>query len=244
MSMRIPGQDTSIRSILFYFIKRGRICMDNKLINIITDEKGQQLVSARELYIGLGLSKSKWARWYKNNIENNEFFKENNDFVRVRLNVEGNDVQDFAITLEFAKHIAMMARTEKSHEYRNYFIQCEKELINSNKLILAKEEIKELKKTIEDFKIATEEAKKQFKPSHKKKLDYNKMIKSLTNNEEEAQIVKDWCFSILQVSKWEDTSVQDSKRILDTITTVARMLTIKNIQQLSLFNNDEVTYGK
>ena len=38
----------------------------------------------------------------------------------------GNEIQDFAISLEFAKHIAMMARTEKSHEYRNYFLECKK----------------------------------------------------------------------------------------------------------------------
>jgi anti-repressor protein len=35
---------------------------------------------------------------------------------------------DFAISIDFAKHIAMMARTEKSHEYRNYFLECEKQI--------------------------------------------------------------------------------------------------------------------
>jgi AntA/AntB antirepressor len=35
------------------------------------------------------------------------------------------DVQDFAITTEFAKHIAMMARTLNGHKYRNYFLELE-----------------------------------------------------------------------------------------------------------------------
>lgn len=98
-----------------------------ELIKIITKD-GKQLVSARELYLGLGLNKTQWSRWYKTNIEKNDFFKENVDWARVRLDVEGNEVNDFAISIEFAKHIAMMARTEKSHEYRNYFIECEKKL--------------------------------------------------------------------------------------------------------------------
>lgn len=94
----------------------------------IKNENGKQLVSARDLYLGLGLNKSQWSRWYPTNIVNNDFFEENIDYIRVRHNVEGNEVQDFAISLEFAKHIAMMARTEKSHEYRNYFLECEKAL--------------------------------------------------------------------------------------------------------------------
>ena len=96
------------------------------LIKITTNDKGQQLVSARELYLGLGLDKSHWKRWSKQNIETNEFFKENVDWIRFAITVNGNEVNDYAITIEFAKHIAMMARTVKSHEYRNYFIECEK----------------------------------------------------------------------------------------------------------------------
>ena len=100
--------------------------MSNELIKITTNEEGIQLVSARELYLGLGFNKTQWSRWNKSNIKENEFFTENIDWIGVRHDVEGNLVQDFVITLEFAKHLAMMARTEKSHEYRNYFLECEK----------------------------------------------------------------------------------------------------------------------
>ena len=103
------------------------------LINITTNEEGKQVVSAKELYLGLGLNKSNWSRWYPKNIESNEYFKENIDWMGVRLYDEGNETMDFAISIEFAKHIAMMARTEKSHEYRNYFIECEKKVVNQFK---------------------------------------------------------------------------------------------------------------
>ncbi|NSA93086.1 phage anti-repressor protein [Clostridium acetobutylicum] len=33
------------------------------------------LVSAKELYLGLGLNKTNWSRWYPKNIQSNEFFK-------------------------------------------------------------------------------------------------------------------------------------------------------------------------
>lgn len=114
----------------------------NKLIKIQMNDEGKQLVSARELYLGLGLNKSNWSRWYPTNILKNDFFNENNDWVGVRHNDEGNEIQDFAISLEFAKHIAMMARTEKSHEYRNYFIECENSLKGQVKELSAKEMLK------------------------------------------------------------------------------------------------------
>jgi anti-repressor protein len=99
----------------------------NNLIKV-TEKNGKQLLSAKELYLGLGLNKTNWSRWYPTNIINNGYFEEEVDWVGVRHVDEGNETTDFAISLEFAKHIAMMARTEKSHEYRNYFIKCEKKL--------------------------------------------------------------------------------------------------------------------
>ncbi|GEQ22494.1 hypothetical protein CBU02nite_30000 [Clostridium butyricum] len=209
--------------------------MENELIKIITNENGDRLVSAKELYLGLGLDKSNWSRWYKSNIQENEFFKENTDWTGVRHNDEGNETMDFAITLEFAKHIAMMARTVKSHEYRNYFIKCEKKLKENTKLISAQQEIKELKNTLDDFKRLTEDAKKMYKPSHKMKLDYSKMIRALTNTDEEYDIVKQWVFANLGYTKWEDACIDDKKKIIDTINTVARLLTIKKMEQLSMF---------
>ncbi len=77
---------------------------------------------------GLGLNKSNWAKWFNKNILNNEFFEEHKDWEGFVLSTNGNETTDFAISIDFAKHIAMMARTEKSHEYRNYFIKCEKKL--------------------------------------------------------------------------------------------------------------------
>lgn len=93
----------------------------NKLINI-KNENGIKSVSAKELYLGLGLNKTNWSRWYPTNITENDFFVQNVDWMVARHNDEATD---FIISIEFAKHIAMMARTEKSHEYRNYFISIE-----------------------------------------------------------------------------------------------------------------------
>ena len=58
------------------------------------------------------------------------------------------------------------------------------------------------------------------------------MIKSLVNTDEEVQVVKDWVFGLLNINKWEDTCTDDSKRIIETITTVSRLLTIKKFEQL------------
>lgn len=133
----------------------------NDLIKI--SDKG--LVSAKELYLGLGLRKQNWSRWYPINIEKDDFFKKDIDYIRVPLREEGNGTMDFAISIEFAKHIAMMAKTKKSHEYRNYFIKCEKELqqpkiltpqqelkLHYQVLETHGEEIKEIKEDIKHFK--------------------------------------------------------------------------------------------
>lgn len=114
----------------------------NELITLKTSEGGKKTVSAKELYLGLGLNETNWSKWYPTNIEKNDFFNEGYDYTGIRHNDEnpkgGRPSIDFEISLEFAKHIAMMARTEKSHQYRNYFLVCESKLKEQQNMIGAK----------------------------------------------------------------------------------------------------------
>nr|WP_315173649.1 phage antirepressor KilAC domain-containing protein [uncultured Flavobacterium sp.] len=96
----------------------------------ITQQRGQQVVSARELHDYLGYDKSQWKRWYEKNILDNPFALENVDyqfFDTMSKNKKGRPTTDFAITIVFAKKMSMLARTEKGEQARNYFIACENE---------------------------------------------------------------------------------------------------------------------
>lgn len=109
-----------------------------------------------------------------------------------------------------------------------------KKLKEGQELISAHKEIKELKDTLSDFRRLTEEAKQMYKPSHKRKLQYDKLIKSVTSNKEEYDIVKEWIYATLEIEKWEDASIEQNGKILEIIHTVSRMLNIKRFEQLSL----------
>lgn len=115
----------------------------------------------------------------------------------------------------------------KTIEYINKLEDKLKEVSVNNK-------IKELKSTIEDFKKLTEEAKQLYKPSHKRKLQYDRLIKSVTSGKEEYDMVKEWIFAVLEAEKWEDISIDDNKKVLEIINTVSRMINIKRFEQLSL----------
>jgi len=138
----------------------------DELITLKTTETGKKTVSAKELYLGLGLNKTNWSRWYPTNIEKNEFFFLNIDWAGVRHNDEGTETMDFEISLEFAKHIAMMARTEKSHQYRNYFLVCEEKIKEQNVILPKKSpmellelEFAALKEQKQEIKVVKEEVK-------------------------------------------------------------------------------------
>ena len=104
-----------------------------ELIKIEKNDKGTNVVSAKELYEFLGFNTAHWAKWAKKNIENNQFSFENQDWKGFTLSVNGNETKDYALTVDFAKRLAMMARTEKGEQARQYFIQCEKQLMELTK---------------------------------------------------------------------------------------------------------------
>lgn len=97
----------------------------NELISI-RENKGKQVVSARELYNKLGLSNGQFSRWAKSNILDNPFSAENEDWVGFDIDVEGNKVRDYALVISFAKKIAMMSKSEIGDKIRDYFLECEK----------------------------------------------------------------------------------------------------------------------
>lgn len=119
-------------------------------------------------------------------------------------------------------------------EYINKLEEENKRLREGQELISAHKEIKELKDSLSDFRKLTEEAKQMYKPSHKRKLQYDRLIKSVTSTKEEYDIVKEWIYAILRIDKWEDTSIEQHDKILEIISTTSRMLNIKRFEQLSL----------
>lgn len=126
-----------------------------QMFNIQEKENGEVVISARELHKALNVKKrfSEWARM------NLKHFKGGQDFTSVLTSTVVNngairELDDFALTLDVAKHIAMMSGTEKGYEARQYFIQIEKawnspEMIMQRALKIANNTNKQLQLQIE-----------------------------------------------------------------------------------------------
>lgn len=98
-----------------------------ELIKIRTNENGEQLVSGRELHEFLEVNE-KYTQWFKRMVEYG--FTENVDFIGLSEKSEklgGRPRVDHAMTLDMAKEISMIQRTEKGKQARQYFIDVEKQ---------------------------------------------------------------------------------------------------------------------
>lgn len=123
----------------------------NELIKVKTKED-VQVVSARELHETLGV-KTRFSLWVKQNFKH---FRENIDFSSVVTTTHQNqyggtkEIQDYALTIEMAKHIAMMSGTDKGYEIRDYFIKVEQawnspEMVMKRALEIANKKVEKLK---------------------------------------------------------------------------------------------------
>lgn len=102
--------------------------MTNELIKVQTNQEGEQRVSARELHKELGV-KTRFSLWVDQNFK---MFVEGVDFTSVVTTTVVNNgatrqLEDFNLTTDMAKNVAMMSKTAKSQEIRDYFIAVEKE---------------------------------------------------------------------------------------------------------------------
>lgn len=133
----------------------------NELIKVNTDDKGDVIVSGRELHEFLE-SKEPYTQWFERMKEYG--FVENVDF-SVFQNFVNDDtafgglrkITEHAIKLDMAKEIAMIQRNDKGKQARQYFIAVEKEY-NSPEKIMARA-LRIADETINNLKIKIQQDK-------------------------------------------------------------------------------------
>lgn len=127
----------------------------NEVIKVTVNDNHEPVVSGRQLHEALGV-KTKYADWFNRMIEYG--FTENQDFLLLKNEQQtgrgGHNKVDHILKLDMAKEIAMIQRTDKGKEVRQYFIQVEKdfnspEKIMARALLMADKKIHKLETQIE-----------------------------------------------------------------------------------------------
>jgi anti-repressor protein len=103
--------------------------MTDQLIKVETNSNGQQVVSARDLHKFLEASE-RFINWMQRNLQYG--FEENVDYLGCKqFNTLANqELIDYALTLDCAKEISMLQRSDKGKQARLYFIECERRLLH------------------------------------------------------------------------------------------------------------------
>lgn len=98
--------------------------MNNELIKITKDDNGNSVVSGRDLHDFLEVG-TPYDKWFPRMCEYG--FSEEIDFSTfLSESTGGRPRTDHALTLDMAKEISMIQRTEKGKQARQYFIEVEK----------------------------------------------------------------------------------------------------------------------
>ena len=129
---------------------------------VTLNESHEPIVSGRTLHRELGVG-TEYAKWMTRMTEYG--FVEGQDFNSVKIDEvrqEGSrhvkrEITDHALKLDMAKEIAMIQRTEKGKEVRQYFIQVERdynspEKVMARALLMANNKVLSLETQVEELK--------------------------------------------------------------------------------------------
>ena len=133
----------------------------NEIIKVNTDTAERPTVMGRELHKALEIQ-TQYSKWFERMCEYG--FTENQDFVAIsqkRLTAQGNETTytDHQLTLDMAKEICMIQRTETGRKCRQYFLDMEKqwnspEAVMGRALKYADNRIKQLERERKELPIS------------------------------------------------------------------------------------------
>lgn len=124
----------------------------NEVITVTLNDKHEPVVSGRQLHESLEV-KTPYDKWFPRMTEYG--FTENEDFSTfLSQSTGGRRATDHVIKLDMAKEIAMIQRTDRGKQVRQYFIQVEKdfnspEKIMARALLMADQKVHKLEAQIE-----------------------------------------------------------------------------------------------
>ena len=160
--------------------------MKNEIIKVDFEN---ETVSARDLYESVNNGKERFSKWFERQLQYGFVEGEDysNPFQKVRVQKEGNrnverEVEDYNLSIDMAKQICMVQKTDKAKQVRQYLIQLEKawnspEAVMARALQMANNTIENLKLTIEEQRPLVEFANKVSNSSNL--IDMGKMAKLL-----------------------------------------------------------------
>lgn len=172
--------------------------MNNELIKV-TVKNDQQLVSARDLYKGLGI-KRRFSAWWE---QNGKEFEEDIDFQPVLISTprenRGNiELQDYALTIDMAKQLCLLSRTKKGKEYREYLIEIEKKWNDPQNVVQRAMDI--LHSENLQLKLENKSLNRQLEESNKK-ASYLDVILGTTDAMVTTQIAMDYGYTAVKFNK-------------------------------------------
>lgn len=133
-----------------------------ELFPIKYSDTDEPKVSARELHKALEIEK-RFSAWFETNSQGFVIGEDySNPYLEVRVQKEGNrevqrGIEDYDLSVDMAKHICLMSRTDKGKQCRQYLIDLEKAW-NTPEQVMARA-LKIANKSIEDLKIKITEQK-------------------------------------------------------------------------------------
>lgn len=150
----------------------------------ITERNGNKVVSARELHYFLEID-TRFDKWIQRMFDYG--FTENLDYQCLTKNVQMPNggsravLDDYALSLDCAKEISMIQRSDKGKQARQYFIECEKKLNNPIANITKKDLAKMLLESEEEkerLEATIQLQKEEIKEAAPKAIYYDEVLQS------------------------------------------------------------------